>query len=149
MGIQERAPVELLLSNTTSLVTKINSKTRGITFFLNFSEPFSIPSLSEVFPGIERGSSIPKTHGVHRMDHSHSLHKSGQSDQATQVRRDSGGVAINREQVAAVQSPELLANPCLRCPGRSRDHCPCTEWAESNFQNLCFVLSWDDQCPIP
>lgn len=25
--------MELLLSNTTSLVTKINSKTRGITFF--------------------------------------------------------------------------------------------------------------------
>lgn len=50
------------------------------------------------------------------MDHSQSLHKSGHSEQATQTRRDSGGVAIMREQVAAVQSPpgcnspELMAN---------------------------------------
>lgn len=51
------------------------------------------------------------------MDHSQSLHKSGHSEQATQIRRDAGGVAITREQVAAVQSPpgcnssELLADP--------------------------------------
>lgn len=96
---------------------------------------------------------MPYTHRVHKMDHSQSLHKSGHSEQSTQIRRDAGGVAITREQVAAVQSPpgcnssELLANPWLTHPGRSRDHCPCTGWAESNFQKPLFCAELGTSVP--
>lgn len=48
----------LLLSNTASAVTKIKSKTKRITFF-GFSEPFFMPSLSEMFPGIEQSLQHP------------------------------------------------------------------------------------------
>lgn len=81
------------------------------------------------------------------MDHSQSQNKSGHSDQAIQIRSDAGGLAITREKVTAAQSPPGLANPGLSHPGRGREHCPCTGWADKNFQKPLFCAGLGTSVP--